>query len=90
MKIPEKKRAVKKDHSASSFKNQKHPESTHDIKEKSIWKPETPQVRPNLLKDIELLFVPQYTLTLIDPRLFRVLLIKEEMAPRTISLYCIF
>ncbi|XP_007446845.1 PREDICTED: WASH complex subunit FAM21A isoform X2 [Lipotes vexillifer] len=40
--IPEKK-VVKKDHSVSSFKNQKHPESTPGIKEKGIWKPETPQ-----------------------------------------------
>nr|KAF6456804.1 hypothetical protein HJG63_011461 [Rousettus aegyptiacus] len=41
--IPEKKRAVIKDHSVSSFKNQKHSEFTQDIKEKSVWKPETPQ-----------------------------------------------
>uniref|UniRef100_A0A8C7AIP9 FAM21/CAPZIP domain-containing protein n=1 Tax=Neovison vison TaxID=452646 RepID=A0A8C7AIP9_NEOVI len=40
---PEKKRVVKKDHSVSSFKNQKHPESTQGIKEKSTLKPETPQ-----------------------------------------------
>ncbi|XP_032464889.1 WASH complex subunit 2C-like isoform X21 [Phocoena sinus] len=40
--IPEKK-VVKKDHSVSSFKNQKHPESTPGIKEKGIWKSETPQ-----------------------------------------------
>ncbi|XP_054975092.1 WASH complex subunit 2A isoform X3 [Sorex araneus] len=39
--IPEKKKVVKKDHSVSSLKNQKHPES----KEKSMWKPETPQSR---------------------------------------------
>ncbi|XP_006917000.1 WASH complex subunit 2A isoform X8 [Pteropus alecto] len=44
--IPEKKRVVKKDHSVSSFKNQKHPEFTQGIKEKSIWKPETPQDSP--------------------------------------------
>ncbi|XP_059253990.1 WASH complex subunit 2A-like isoform X3 [Mustela nigripes] len=43
--IPEKKRVVKKDHSVSSFKNQKHPESTQGIKEKSTLKPETPQSR---------------------------------------------
>ncbi|XP_066881267.1 WASH complex subunit 2A-like isoform X16 [Kogia breviceps] len=41
--IPEKKKVVKKDHSVSSFKNQKHPESTPGIKEKGIWKSETPQ-----------------------------------------------
>ncbi|XP_008053412.1 WASH complex subunit 2A-like isoform X2 [Carlito syrichta] len=41
--VPEKKRVVKKDHSVSSFKNQKHPESTQGSKEKSLWKPETPQ-----------------------------------------------
>ncbi|XP_045882922.1 WASH complex subunit 2-like isoform X6 [Meles meles] len=44
--IPEKKRVVKKDHSVSSFKNQKHPESTQGIKEKSTLKPETPQGSP--------------------------------------------
>ncbi|XP_019786966.2 WASH complex subunit 2 isoform X16 [Tursiops truncatus] len=43
--IPEKK-VVKKDHSVSSFKNQKHPESTPGIKEKGIWKSETPQDSP--------------------------------------------
>ncbi|XP_058398861.1 WASH complex subunit 2A-like isoform X5 [Diceros bicornis minor] len=43
--IPEKKRVVKKDHSVAAFKNQKHPESTQSIKEKSIWKSETPQSR---------------------------------------------
>ncbi|XP_019510616.1 PREDICTED: WASH complex subunit FAM21C-like isoform X5 [Hipposideros armiger] len=43
--IPEKKRVVKKDHSFSYFKNQKHPESTQGIKEKSMWKPEIPQSR---------------------------------------------
>ncbi|XP_066881273.1 WASH complex subunit 2A-like isoform X23 [Kogia breviceps] len=43
--IPEKKKVVKKDHSVSSFKNQKHPESTPGIKEKGIWKSETPQNR---------------------------------------------
>ncbi|XP_032347588.1 WASH complex subunit 2C isoform X10 [Camelus ferus] len=41
--IPEKKKVVKKDQSVSSFKNQKHPESTQGIKEKCIWKLETPQ-----------------------------------------------
>ncbi|XP_059959000.1 WASH complex subunit 2A-like isoform X8 [Mesoplodon densirostris] len=41
--IPEKKKVVKKDHSVSSFKNQKHPESTPGIKEKGIRKSETPQ-----------------------------------------------
>ncbi|KAK2493713.1 hypothetical protein MC885_020504 [Smutsia gigantea] len=41
--VPEKKKVVKKDHSISSFKNQKHLESTQDIKEKSEWKLETPQ-----------------------------------------------
>ncbi|XP_023503734.1 WASH complex subunit 2A isoform X5 [Equus caballus] len=41
--IPEKKKVVKKDHSVSSFKNQKHPESTQGSKENSIWKLETPQ-----------------------------------------------
>lgn len=45
LKISEKKRVVKKDHSVSSFKNQKHPESTEGIKVKSTLKPETPQVR---------------------------------------------
>ncbi|XP_037351621.1 WASH complex subunit 2A isoform X2 [Talpa occidentalis] len=44
--IPEKKRIVKKDHSVSSSKNQKHTESTQGIKEKSIWKPETSQDSP--------------------------------------------
>ncbi|XP_058398858.1 WASH complex subunit 2A-like isoform X2 [Diceros bicornis minor] len=44
--IPEKKRVVKKDHSVAAFKNQKHPESTQSIKEKSIWKSETPQDSP--------------------------------------------
>jgi len=43
--ISEKKRVVKKDHSVSSFKNQKHPESTQGIKGKSTLKPETPQSR---------------------------------------------
>ncbi|XP_077602643.1 WASH complex subunit 2A isoform X2 [Crocuta crocuta] len=43
--ISEKKRVVKKDHSVSSFKNQKHLESTEGIKEKSTLKPETPQSR---------------------------------------------
>ncbi|XP_073097308.1 WASH complex subunit 2C-like isoform X6 [Manis javanica] len=41
--IPEKKKVVKKDHSISSFKNEKHLESTQGIKEKSEWKLETPQ-----------------------------------------------
>ncbi|XP_013220119.2 WASH complex subunit 2 isoform X2 [Ictidomys tridecemlineatus] len=41
--VPEKKRVVKKDHSVSSLKNQKHPESSQGSKEKSIWKPETSQ-----------------------------------------------
>uniref|UniRef100_U3ES00 WASH complex subunit FAM21A n=1 Tax=Callithrix jacchus TaxID=9483 RepID=U3ES00_CALJA len=41
--VQEKKRVVKKDHSVSSFKNQKHPESIQGSKEKGIWKPETPQ-----------------------------------------------
>ncbi|XP_019571730.2 WASH complex subunit 2 isoform X7 [Rhinolophus sinicus] len=41
--IPEKKRVVKKDQFVSSFKNEKHPESTQGIKEKSMWKPEIPQ-----------------------------------------------
>ncbi|XP_010852761.1 PREDICTED: WASH complex subunit FAM21A isoform X7 [Bison bison bison] len=41
--IPEKKKVVKKDNSISSVKNQKHPESTQGIKEKDIWKSETPQ-----------------------------------------------
>uniref|UniRef100_A0A9L0IWD9 WASH complex subunit 2A n=1 Tax=Equus asinus TaxID=9793 RepID=A0A9L0IWD9_EQUAS len=41
--IPEKKKVVKKDHSVSSFKNQKHTESTQGSKENSIWKLETPQ-----------------------------------------------
>ncbi|XP_066881262.1 WASH complex subunit 2A-like isoform X11 [Kogia breviceps] len=45
--IPEKKKVVKKDHSVSSFKNQKHPESTPGIKEKGIWKSETPQDSPD-------------------------------------------
>ncbi|XP_021591439.2 WASH complex subunit 2 isoform X3 [Ictidomys tridecemlineatus] len=43
--VPEKKRVVKKDHSVSSLKNQKHPESSQGSKEKSIWKPETSQSR---------------------------------------------
>uniref|UniRef100_A0A667I7L9 WASH complex subunit 2A n=1 Tax=Lynx canadensis TaxID=61383 RepID=A0A667I7L9_LYNCA len=42
--ISEKKKVVKKDHSVSSVKNQKHSESTQQgIKEKSTLKPETPQ-----------------------------------------------
>ncbi|MBZ3885023.1 WASH complex subunit FAM21C [Sciurus carolinensis] len=41
--VPEKKKVVKKDHSVFSLKNQKHPESFQGSKEKSIWKPETPQ-----------------------------------------------
>ncbi|XP_005856650.1 PREDICTED: WASH complex subunit FAM21C, partial [Myotis brandtii] len=44
--VSEKKRAVKKDHSVGSFKNQKHPESTQGIKEKRLWKPETAQDSP--------------------------------------------
>ncbi|XP_042817246.1 WASH complex subunit 2-like isoform X1 [Panthera tigris] len=45
--ISEKKKVVKKDHSVSSVKNQKHPESTQQgIKEKSTLKPETPQDSP--------------------------------------------
>ncbi|XP_057361759.1 WASH complex subunit 2A isoform X9 [Manis pentadactyla] len=45
--IPEKKKVVKKDHSISSFKNEKHLESTQGIKEKSEWKLETPQDLPD-------------------------------------------
>ncbi|XP_073097307.1 WASH complex subunit 2C-like isoform X5 [Manis javanica] len=45
--IPEKKKVVKKDHSISSFKNEKHLESTQGIKEKSEWKLETPQGLPD-------------------------------------------
>ncbi|KAM6184853.1 WASH complex subunit 2-like [Rhynchocyon petersi] len=41
--IPEKKKVVKKDHTVSSFKNQKHPESSQVIKEKNLQKLETPQ-----------------------------------------------
>uniref|UniRef100_A0A8C6DWH0 FAM21/CAPZIP domain-containing protein n=1 Tax=Moschus moschiferus TaxID=68415 RepID=A0A8C6DWH0_MOSMO len=41
--IPENKKVAKKDNSVSSVKNQKHPESTQGIKEKGIWKSETPQ-----------------------------------------------
>ncbi|KAM7073363.1 WASH complex subunit 2-like isoform 2-T2 [Molossus nigricans] len=44
--VSEKKRVVKKDHSVCSFKNQKHPESTQGIKEKSTWKLESPQDAP--------------------------------------------
>ena len=55
-KIPEKKKVVKKDNSVSSVKSQKHPESTQGIKEKDIWKSETPQVRTDLFKDLRLLF----------------------------------
>lgn len=44
--VSEKKRVVKKDHPVSSFKNQKHPESTQGIKEKRLWKPETAQDSP--------------------------------------------
>ncbi|XP_055281210.1 WASH complex subunit 2-like isoform X2 [Moschus berezovskii] len=44
--IPEKKKVAKKDNSVSSVKNQKHPESTQGIKEKGIWKSETPQDSP--------------------------------------------
>ncbi|KAM5236498.1 WASH complex subunit 2A-like [Ctenodactylus gundi] len=40
---PEKRKVVKKDHSSSSSKNQKYPESIHSSKEKSTWKPETSQ-----------------------------------------------
>ncbi|XP_008568224.1 PREDICTED: WASH complex subunit FAM21C-like isoform X6 [Galeopterus variegatus] len=43
--VPEKKKVVKKDHSVSSFKNQKHPEYTPGSKERNTWKPETPQSR---------------------------------------------
>uniref|UniRef100_A0A8D2AN11 FAM21/CAPZIP domain-containing protein n=1 Tax=Sciurus vulgaris TaxID=55149 RepID=A0A8D2AN11_SCIVU len=41
--VSEKKKVMKKDHYVSSLKNQKHPESSQGSKEKSIWKPETPQ-----------------------------------------------
>nr|XP_020015700.1 WASH complex subunit FAM21A-like isoform X3 [Castor canadensis] len=41
--VSEKKRVVKKDHSLSSVKTQKQPESTQGSKEKSTWKPEIPQ-----------------------------------------------
>ncbi|XP_063583131.1 WASH complex subunit 2 isoform X13 [Pongo abelii] len=41
--VQEKKRVVKKDYSVDSVKNQKHPETIQGIKEKGIWKPETPQ-----------------------------------------------
>uniref|UniRef100_A0A8C3YVC3 FAM21/CAPZIP domain-containing protein n=1 Tax=Catagonus wagneri TaxID=51154 RepID=A0A8C3YVC3_9CETA len=41
--VPEKKKVVKKDRSVSSFKNQKHPESSQGIKEKGMWKSETSQ-----------------------------------------------
>nr|XP_020749575.1 WASH complex subunit 2-like isoform X3 [Odocoileus virginianus texanus] len=44
--IPEKKKVVKKDNSVSSVKNQKLLESTQGIKEKGIWKSETPQDSP--------------------------------------------
>nr|XP_020015687.1 WASH complex subunit FAM21C-like isoform X5 [Castor canadensis] len=43
--VSEKKRVVKKDHSLSSVKTQKQPESTQGSKEKSTWKPEIPQNR---------------------------------------------
>ncbi|XP_063583136.1 WASH complex subunit 2 isoform X19 [Pongo abelii] len=43
--VQEKKRVVKKDYSVDSVKNQKHPETIQGIKEKGIWKPETPQSR---------------------------------------------
>ncbi|XP_023564166.1 WASH complex subunit 2A [Octodon degus] len=41
--VPEKKKVVKRDHIASSSKNQKHLESTQGSKEKSVWKPEAAQ-----------------------------------------------
>uniref|UniRef100_A0A8D1X3S4 FAM21/CAPZIP domain-containing protein n=1 Tax=Sus scrofa TaxID=9823 RepID=A0A8D1X3S4_PIG len=41
--VPEKKKVVKKDHSVSSVKNQKHPEPSQGIKEKGMWKSETSQ-----------------------------------------------
>ncbi|XP_053438399.1 WASH complex subunit 2A-like isoform X2 [Nycticebus coucang] len=41
--VPEKKKVARKDHSVSSFKTQKHPESAQGSNEKSIWKPETSQ-----------------------------------------------
>lgn len=47
--VLEKKKVVKKDSSVSSSKNQKHLESTQDIKEKSIWKPETAQDSSGLI-----------------------------------------
>uniref|UniRef100_A0A4X1VGP1 WASH complex subunit 2A n=1 Tax=Sus scrofa TaxID=9823 RepID=A0A4X1VGP1_PIG len=43
--VPEKKKVVKKDHSVSSVKNQKHPEPSQGIKEKGMWKSETSQSR---------------------------------------------
>uniref|UniRef100_A0A8D1KAI1 WASH complex subunit 2A n=1 Tax=Sus scrofa TaxID=9823 RepID=A0A8D1KAI1_PIG len=44
--VPEKKKVVKKDHSVSSVKNQKHPEPSQGIKEKGMWKSETSQDSP--------------------------------------------
>ncbi|XP_060047580.1 WASH complex subunit 2-like isoform X2 [Erinaceus europaeus] len=41
--VSEKKKIVKKEHFVSAFKNQKPPETTQDIKEKNLWKPEPHQ-----------------------------------------------
>lgn len=52
--VPEKKGAVKKDHSVS-LKNQKPPESAQGSKEKSTRKAETAQVRTDLLERSQLI-----------------------------------
>ncbi|XP_042552480.1 WASH complex subunit 2A-like [Dipodomys spectabilis] len=41
--VPDKKKVIKKDKSVSSFKNQKHPDSTQGSKDNNIWKSEAPQ-----------------------------------------------
>lgn len=47
LKVPEKKKVVKKDQSVSSGKNQNYPDSTPGSKEDSLWTLETPQVGTN-------------------------------------------
>lgn len=49
LKVPEKKKVVKKDQSVSSGKNQNYPDSTPGSKEDSLWTLETPQVGTNFL-----------------------------------------
>jgi hypothetical protein len=75
--VSEKKRVVKKDHSLSSVKTQKQPESTQGSKEKSTWKPEIPQVRTGLFQDLQLSFASQHRSgSTEDPELTRILFVK--------------